>query len=83
MEPENVVEQTISQSETIPQTNVSNLSNSEDDKKIKGILKKLAAIAKLKELQDAGLKLELNQLEKISKENELIEEMQILSLKSF
>ncbi|CAL4121337.1 unnamed protein product, partial [Meganyctiphanes norvegica] len=52
----------------------------EKDKKIKNIKKKLDAIAKLKTEQSAGKVLEKNQLEKVSSENKLIEELEALSI---
>jgi len=52
----------------------------EKDKKIKNIKKKLDAIAKLKTEQTAGKVLEKNQLDKISTENKLMEELEALSI---
>ncbi|KAG8229144.1 hypothetical protein J437_LFUL009213 [Ladona fulva] len=49
-------------------------------KKIKNLKKKLEAIQKLKEQKESGKTLELNQLEKISKEAELVQELEDLIL---
>jgi len=54
--------------------------DSEAEKKTKGIAKKLEQITKLKELQASGTELEKNQLEKISKEDELRHELESLML---
>lgn len=58
-----------------PQSNVS-----DRDKKMKSIEKKLDAIKKLKKTQKAGGHLEKNQLEKISKEKELLKELEDLKI---
>ncbi|XP_014223236.1 eukaryotic translation initiation factor 2A [Trichogramma pretiosum] len=52
----------------------------EKNKAIKKIRTKLDQIAKLKEQQNSGKKLEINQLDKIKKEAELIKEMEELML---
>lgn len=55
-------------------------SDPEVEKKTRNLLKKLDAIQKLKDLQATGKPLELNQLDKLSKEAELIEELESLQL---
>ena len=52
----------------------------EKDKKIRKINDKLTQIAKLKEQVKSGKQLEVNQLEKIKKESELLEELKSLRL---
>ena len=52
----------------------------EKDKKIRKVNDKLTQIAKLKEQVKSGKKLEVNQLEKIKKESELLEELKSLRL---
>ncbi|XP_047119324.1 eukaryotic translation initiation factor 2A [Schistocerca piceifrons] len=52
----------------------------EKSKKIKKIKSKLTEISRLKEQRAAGRQLELNQLEKIKKEDELLKELQSLVL---
>ncbi|KAK4021785.1 eukaryotic translation initiation factor 2A [Daphnia magna] len=51
------------------------------DKKLRELKKKLDQIAQLKAQQSAGKKLELNQMDKIKKENDFLEEFMELSLK--
>ncbi|KZS13027.1 Eukaryotic translation initiation factor 2A [Daphnia magna] len=51
------------------------------DKKLRELKKKLDQIAQLKAQQSAGKKLELNQMDKIKKENDFLEEFRELSLK--
>uniref|UniRef100_H2YIG7 Eukaryotic translation initiation factor 2A n=1 Tax=Ciona savignyi TaxID=51511 RepID=H2YIG7_CIOSA len=53
---------------------------SEDDKKIKNLRKKLQAIEKLKKQLNDGKQLEKNQLEKLSSENLIIEELAKLGI---
>lgn len=60
--------------------NVIYSEDQEKNKKIKNITKKLDQISKLKEQQKIGKQLELNQLEKIKKEKELLEELMTLQL---
>lgn len=55
-------------------------SLSEKDKKLKSLGKKLDAIKKLKKILKQGGHLEKNQLEKISKEEELLKELQDLKV---
>ncbi|KAJ8410656.1 hypothetical protein AAFF_G00186130 [Aldrovandia affinis] len=52
----------------------------ETDKKIKNVKKKLKAIEQLKEQQAAGKPLEKNQLEKMQKEAQLLQELEDLEL---
>ncbi|KAK7862837.1 hypothetical protein R5R35_000852 [Gryllus longicercus] len=52
----------------------------EKNKKIKKLKSKLTEISRLKELRAAGRQLELNQVEKIKKEDELLKELQSLVL---
>ena len=52
----------------------------EKDKKIRKVNDKLTQIAKLKEQVKSGKKLEVNQLDKIKKESELLEELKSLRL---
>uniref|UniRef100_A0A8C9V5R1 Eukaryotic translation initiation factor 2A n=1 Tax=Scleropages formosus TaxID=113540 RepID=A0A8C9V5R1_SCLFO len=52
----------------------------ETDKKIKNLRKKLKAIEQLKEQQAAGKTLEKNQIEKILKESQLLQELEDLEL---
>ncbi|CAL1571228.1 unnamed protein product [Knipowitschia caucasica] len=52
----------------------------ETDKKIKNLKKKLKAIEDLKEQQRSGKTLQKNQLDKLQKEHQLLEELQALSL---
>ncbi|KAI1893842.1 hypothetical protein AGOR_G00127830 [Albula goreensis] len=52
----------------------------ETDKKIKNLKKKLKAIEQLKEQQASGKPLEKNQLEKIQKEAQLLQELEDLAL---
>ncbi|KAG1672977.1 Eukaryotic translation initiation factor 2A [Nymphon striatum] len=54
--------------------------NVEVDKKIRNLSKKLDAILKLKEQQNAGKDLEINQLEKIKKEQEILSELDELRI---
>jgi translation initiation factor 2A len=54
----------------------------EFEKKSKNLRKKLEQIDKLKELMASGKQLEKNQLEKVSKEQEIIEELRELQLNS-
>jgi len=56
------------------------LFDPEKDKKIRKLNDKLAAIQKLKQKVEAGETLEKNQLEKLSKEQELIEELKLLKV---
>jgi len=58
------------------------LFDPELEKKKKKINDKLMSINKLKALQDAGKTLEKNQLEKLSRESELLEELKTLSVRS-
>ncbi|XP_029028193.1 eukaryotic translation initiation factor 2A [Betta splendens] len=53
---------------------------SESDKKIKNLKKKLKAIEELKEQQASGKVLQRNQLEKIQKETQLLQELQELEI---
>jgi len=53
---------------------------SEKDKKIRTVKKKLEQIEKLKEIQKEGKPLEKNQLEKLSKEESLVEELEALEI---
>lgn len=50
----------------------------EKNKKIRKIKSKLEQITKLKEQQTAGKRLEINQLDKVQKEDELVKELQAL-----
>lgn len=50
------------------------------DKKIKNLKKKLKAIEQLKEQQASGKTLEINQIEKIQKEDDLLKELEDLQL---
>lgn len=54
----------------------------EAEKKMKNLEKKLGDIQKLKKAQQSGKSLEKNQLEKITKETELIQELEYLKLHS-
>ncbi|XP_053736381.1 eukaryotic translation initiation factor 2A [Synchiropus splendidus] len=54
--------------------------DSETDKKIKNLRKKLKAVEELKEQQASGKVLQKNQLEKIQKEAQLLKELQDLEL---
>ncbi|XP_029699278.1 eukaryotic translation initiation factor 2A [Takifugu rubripes] len=53
----------------------------ESDKKMKNIKKKLKAIDQLKEMQASGEVLQKNQLEKIQKEEQLLQELQELEIR--
>ena len=55
-------------------------SDPEVEKKLRKLNEKLTAIQKLKAQQKEGKQLEKNQLEKISKENEIINEIQKLKI---
>lgn len=50
------------------------------EKKIRNLKKKLGQIVMLKEELQAGKKLEANQLEKIKREQELLDELEALEL---
>jgi translation initiation factor 2A len=65
------------------QTGATNDGNVDPEtvKKLRKVNDKLSQIAKLKALQKEGKQLELNQLEKIKKESELLQELQALQLK--
>ncbi|MBN3308549.1 eukaryotic translation initiation factor 2A [Amia ocellicauda] len=52
----------------------------EADKKIKNLKKKIKAIEQLKELQASGKQLEKNQIEKMQKESQLLQELEDLEL---
>ena len=53
----------------------------ETDKRIKNLQKKLREINGLKKAQESGKKLELNQLSKLEKEDELATELKSLCIK--
>ncbi|KAK5904118.1 hypothetical protein CesoFtcFv8_005714 [Champsocephalus esox] len=53
------------------------IGETETDKKIKNLKKKLKAIEELKEQQTSGKVLQKNQLEKLQKEDQLLQELQI------
>uniref|UniRef100_A0A3P9HW57 Eukaryotic translation initiation factor 2A n=1 Tax=Oryzias latipes TaxID=8090 RepID=A0A3P9HW57_ORYLA len=54
--------------------------DSENDKKMRNLKKKLKAIEELKEQQESGTVLQKNQLEKIQKEEQLLKELQELQV---
>eukprot|EP00088_Acartia_fossae_P035536 TRINITY_DN36653_c0_g1_i1.p1 TRINITY_DN36653_c0_g1~~TRINITY_DN36653_c0_g1_i1.p1 ORF type:complete len:298 (-),score=83.73 TRINITY_DN36653_c0_g1_i1:98-940(-) len=56
------------------------LSDPEKEKKIRKLNDKIAAIQKIKQAQAEGKQLEKNQLEKLSKEKEFLDELKALSL---
>lgn len=62
------------------QTQASKKPNSEKEKKIRHVAKKLSDIKKLKLRQEQGETLELNQLNKISMEAKFLEELKDLKL---
>ncbi|XP_026227202.1 eukaryotic translation initiation factor 2A [Anabas testudineus] len=72
--PSDLVSVTISQSEP-------SCGDPESDKKIKNLKKKLKAIEELKEQQASGKVLQKNQLEKIQKEGQLLQELQELKIR--
>jgi uncharacterized protein with WD repeat len=51
-------------------------------KKLRKLNDKLSQIAKLKAMQKEGKKLEINQLDKIQKEHEVLDELKALQLNS-
>lgn len=65
---------------SVPKANSAASNLTEAEKKIKNLKKKLDQIEKLKEQRNAGKILEKNQLEKISKEEELLEELHQLHI---
>lgn len=65
---------------TVSQVEVNLTGDPEKDKKIKNIKKKLDAIEKLKEQQAQGKTLEVNQISKISTENDLLKELEQLQV---
>ncbi|XP_073709928.1 eukaryotic translation initiation factor 2A [Misgurnus anguillicaudatus] len=64
----------------IPAHVTSNHGDPETDKKIKNLKKKIKAIDELKEQQAAGKVMQKNQLEKIEKEAQLLQELEDLEL---
>jgi len=63
-----------------PQKQVDILSDPEKEKKIRRLGNKLASIQKIKQQQAEGKILECNQIEKLSKEQEIIDELNSLNL---
>jgi len=63
-----------------PQKQVDVLSDPEKEKKIRRLGNKLASIQKIKQQQAEGKILECNQIEKLSKEQEIIDELNSLNL---
>ncbi|KAK5868128.1 hypothetical protein PBY51_009170 [Eleginops maclovinus] len=57
-----------------------NIGDTENDKKIKNLKKKLKAIEELKEQQSSGKVLQKNQLEKLQKEEQLLQELKELQI---
>lgn len=64
----------------LPQMAAPSTGDPEKDKKIKNLRKKLQQVNKLKEQQQAGKQLEVNQLEKLKMEGTLIKEIEQLEL---
>ena len=69
----------LSTSTSKPSNNVASV-DPETAKKVRKVNDKLSQIAKLKAMQKEGKQLEINQLQKIEKEGELIQELRSLQL---